>query len=137
VDIELSSPGGDRRLFHSHTVVGAVVREAPEMQRCVLEPMAAGVPVVTTTAACRSLAATSERDLRVADSPDDFISRVAELLENRSLREGMGAQGRRFVRENFSWELSASRLGQVVDDMLNGRAGSEEPRRSIGAALES
>ena len=136
VDIELSSPGGDRRLFHSHTVVGAIVREAPDMRRCVLEPMAAGVPVVTTTAACRSLDARCDRDVRVADSPDDFIRRVTELLEDRPLREEMGAQGRRFVQENFSWELSVTRLGQVVDDMLNGSAESGAPRRSIGAALE-
>jgi polysaccharide biosynthesis protein PslH len=136
VDVEISSPGGDRRLFHSHTVVGAVVREAPDMQPCVLEPMAAGVPVVTTAAACRSLDARPGRDLRVADSPDDFISRVAELLEDRPLREEMGAQGRRFVQENFSWELSASRLGQVVDDILNGAASPVGPTRSIEAALE-
>jgi hypothetical protein len=138
VDVEISSPGGDRRLFHSHTVVGAVVRDAADMQPCVLEPMAAGVPVVTTAAACRSLEASPGRDLRVADSPDDFISRVAELLEDRPLREEMGAQGRRFVQANFSWELSAARLGQVVDDILTGGAGAgpEGPPRSIGAALE-
>jgi len=98
--------------------------------------MAAGVPVVTTAAACRSLDARPGRDLRVADSPDDFISRVAELLEDRPLREEMGAQGRRFVQENFSWELSASRLGQVVDDILNGAASPVGPTLSIEAALE-
>ncbi|HEX7214331.1 MAG TPA: glycosyltransferase, partial [Methylomirabilota bacterium] len=76
------------------------------------------------------------RDLRVAENPDDFISRVAELLEDRALREELGAQGRRFVQENFSWDLSASRLGQVVDDMLHSSAGPEGPPRSIEAALE-
>jgi glycosyl transferase family 1 len=136
VDIEISSPGGDRRLFHSHTVVGAVVGEAPDMQACILEPMAGGVPVVTTAAACRALDARPGRDLRVADNPDDFISRVAELLEDRPLREELGAQGRRFVQENFSWDLSASRLGQVVDDMVQSSAGPEGPPRSIEAALE-
>ena len=138
VDVEVSSPSGDRRLFHSHTVVGAMVNEAADMQPCVLEPMAAGVPVVTTMAACRSLDASPGRDLRVADSPDDFISRAAELLEERPLREEMGAQGRRFVQANFSWELSAARLGQVVDEILTGGAAAEpaNPTRSIGAALE-
>ena len=138
IDIEVCSTGGDRRLFHSHAVVVALVHEPYDMQRCVLEPMAAGVPVVTTTAACRSLEARPGRDVRVADSPDDFISRVAELLEDRPLREEIGAQGRRFVQINFSWELSATRLGQIVDEILNpgAAAGSDRPRRSIEAALE-
>jgi glycosyltransferase involved in cell wall biosynthesis len=138
VDVEVSSPGGDRRLFHSHTVVGAVVRDAADMQRCILEPMGAGVPVVTTHSACHSLKASPGRDLGVADSPEDFISRVAELLEDRPLREEMGAQGRRFVQANFSWTLSAARFGQVVEEVLSGGAGagSEGPPRSIQAALE-
>ena len=137
VDVEISSPGGDRRLFHSHTVVGALVHEPSDVYPCVLEPMAAGVPVVTTTAACRSLDARPGRDLQVADSPDDFICRVAGLLEDRPLREEMGAQARRFVQANFSWELSATRLGQLVDDIVNVGAGSDSPARSIKAALES
>ena len=93
-----------------------------DIRRAVLEPMAAGVPVVTNSQTCAQIEGGPGRDLRVADGPDDFVGNVIELLENRGLREELGAQGRRFVQANFSWEASAVRFEAILSAVANGGA---------------
>jgi glycosyltransferase involved in cell wall biosynthesis len=117
----VAPPGTDRRLlFHGHTVAVAPVTTEAGIRSAVLEPMAAGVPVVTSSLACARIEARPGRDVRVADGAHDFVGNVLELLENRGLREELGAQGRRFIQANFSWETSAARFETVLSAVGNG-----------------
>jgi hypothetical protein len=121
--VEVASPATDvRLLFHSHTVAVAPMMTGADIRRAVLEPMAAGVPVVTNSQTCAQIEGGPGRDLGVADGPDDFVGKVIELLENRGLREELGAQGRRFVQANFSWEASAVRFEAILSAVANGGA---------------
>jgi glycosyltransferase involved in cell wall biosynthesis len=120
------SPATDvRLLFHSHTVAVAPLTTGGDIRRAVLEPMAAGVAVVTSAQTCAQIEGRPGRDLRVADGPDDFVGNVVELLENRGLREELGAEGRRVVQANFSWEASAARFEAVLSAVGNGGAHRE------------
>jgi hypothetical protein len=130
--VEVAPPGTDRRLlFHGHTVAVAPVTTEAGIRSAVLEPMAAGVPVVTSSLACARIEARPGRDVRVADGAHDFVGNVLELLENRGLREELGAQGRRFIQANFSWETSAVRFETVLSAVGNGsgqrETGSSSP----------
>ena len=125
--VEVASPGngGGRLLFHSQTVVVAPVMGGGDMRSAVLEPMAAGVPVVTGAQACARIGAQPGVDLRVADAPDDLVASVLELLGNRRLREEMGSQARRFIQANFSWEASAARFETVLSAVATDRSRQE------------
>jgi len=132
IGVELAAPAPDLRLLlHSHAVAAAPLRAGFDVRSSVLEPMAAGVPVVTTSRVRDYLCARPGRDLQVADSSLEFALKVIELLEQSSLREEMGAHGRRFVEANFSWRIFASRLGEILTGVVNGNAGAgtgSEPR---------
>jgi glycosyltransferase involved in cell wall biosynthesis len=125
--LEVLAPVSDMRLlFHRNAVAAAPASPGVEIRTGVLEPMAAGVPVVTTSAVRDSLRARAGRDLQASDNRLDFAHRLVDLLESESLRGEMGAQGRHFVQEHFSWELFASRL----EDVLN--AAVKEPATNGG-----
>jgi glycosyltransferase involved in cell wall biosynthesis len=103
-----------------------------DVRTSVLEPMAAGVPVVTTSAVRDSLRARAGRDLQVADNRLDFALRVVDLLENAGLREEMGTQGRRFIQGNFSWEIFAARVDELLGGAVKDRAAENGPEpRSV------
>jgi glycosyltransferase involved in cell wall biosynthesis len=115
VEIEIRAPAPDlRQIFHSHAVAVAPLRASFDVRGSVLEPMAAGVPVVTTTKVSDHLGARSGQDLQVCDDPLHFANQVIELLEQTTLREQIGFYGRRFVEANFSWETVASGLGDLL-----------------------
>lgn len=94
----------------------------------VVEAMAAGAPVVATTAGSRGLAWEPGRHLLVADGPADFADRVAELLADPARRHAIGAAGRAFV----AGALDPGALLARMRDALAARApelGERPPRR--------
>jgi glycosyltransferase involved in cell wall biosynthesis len=113
--LEVVTPVGDMRLlFHRNAVAAAPGGTGLDVRTSVLEPMAAGVPVVTTCGVRDALRARGGRDLQASDNRLDFALRLVELLESDAQRDEMGVQARRFVQEHFSWEIFAARLEEML-----------------------
>jgi glycosyltransferase involved in cell wall biosynthesis len=79
----------------------------------VLEGMAMGKPVVTTSIGVRGINATPGEQLCVADSPAAFVDDVQALLEDEAKRRRMGHQAREFVKKYHSWEQVAEDIGDI------------------------
>ena len=68
------------------------VRIARGVQNKLLEAMAAGLPTVTTTAACGGVEAVAGRDLLTADDPADFADAIVRLLARPRLATKLGGR---------------------------------------------
>ncbi len=86
-------------------------------QTKVLEALAMGTPVVTTTAGNYGVGAVSGEHLYVADSVSEFAERVVALLRGEKWAE-LSKNGRRFVVENFTWEKSMTKIERVFSEVL-------------------
>jgi glycosyltransferase involved in cell wall biosynthesis len=73
----------------------------------ILEAMAAGVPVVSTTVGAEGLRLHSHQDLILADDADGLASAVLRVLTEHLLRRALAENGLRRVKEDFSWGQSA------------------------------
>jgi len=51
-------------------------------------------------------------------STDKFADAIMKLLSDMALREKMGADGRRFVAENFTWDICAQKMLNVYHEAL-------------------
>jgi len=80
----------------------------------VLEAMAMGKPVVTTSIGMRGINATPGEHLYVADSPVAFVDRVQELLDDEAKRRRMGYNAREFVKKYHSWEQIAEDIDYIL-----------------------
>ena len=70
----------------------------------ILDAMAAGVPVVTTSFGNEGICAEPGYDILVADDPEDFARQVALLLKDPEANRRIGENGRAFVRRSFGRE---------------------------------
>ncbi|MFC2172452.1 glycosyltransferase family 4 protein [Acidobacteriota bacterium] len=68
----------------------------------VIEPMAAGTPVIVSSVANGGVQARDGQQLMIADSPDAFAEKTVELLTNSALRQRMAKEARKYVEDNFS-----------------------------------
>ena len=91
----------------------APLRFAAGVQNKVLEAMAAGRPVVTTSIVNQGLGAQPGRDLLIADDAATITSQIVGLLHDQALCERIGAAGREFVSQRFSWDVVAERMREV------------------------
>jgi phosphatidylinositol alpha-1,6-mannosyltransferase len=51
-------------------------------------------------------------------SSDGLAEAILKLLSNPTLREKMGAMGRKFVLQNFTWDLCAERMLRIYREAL-------------------
>ena len=91
------------------------------IQNKILEAMATGTPVVTTSKALSSLDAKPESDLLVGDTADGFSSEVLQLLENPVLQRSVGEGGLNYVRRHHNWNAIVSQLTDIYVQSIDSR----------------
>ena len=117
-------------------VTGAVHDVRPYFARCavfvvpllsgggtrikILEALAMGRAVVSTTVGAEGLDLKDSAHLLIADRPEDFAERILDLLGNRALRSELGCRGREVVVEKYDWSAIAETLEGVYKEIVNG-----------------
>lgn len=76
----------------------------------VLDALAAGTPVVTTSYGNEGIGAEPGRDLLVANDPKAFAAAVIRLLNDREYARAIADSGREFVRRNYGLEAVIERI---------------------------
>lgn len=84
----------------------------------VLQAMALGTPVVSTSKGIEGLELESGIHLLVADNSSAFAAHVVELLHNPELGERLAGAAHRLVSERYSWQTSGATLDQVLVDAV-------------------
>lgn len=94
----------DVRIFFAPMQIGT------GMQNKLLEAMALGIPCITTSLANNAIHAVHGESILVADSTEEMIQSIQELLKNEALCQQIGESGKQFVRERYSWAQSTDEL---------------------------
>jgi glycosyltransferase involved in cell wall biosynthesis len=77
----------------------------------ILEAMALGTPVVSTSRGAEGLDVTSKEELLIADEPAQFADAVLSLLVDQDLRDRLIVNGRRLVHARYGWD----QIGEALD----------------------
>ena len=85
----------------------------------ILEAMAMRKPVVTSSAGIHGINVTPEENIIIADDPKEFARRVIELLNNEGLRNRIGANARKLMEEEYSWEKMTDMLNEVLQKAVS------------------
>lgn len=83
-----------------------------------LEAMAAGVPVVSTSLGAEGICSWSGDAMFLADTPSQMLRNISLLLEDEELRRSMAASARELVTSRFSKEYGVSVLNNLVRDVM-------------------
>ena len=73
----------------------------------ILEAMAAGSPVVSTSIGAEGLDVSDSQSALLADGPDRFAEAVLKLLRDPNLRQRLVVNGRRLVEQRYDWSTIA------------------------------
>lgn len=87
------------------------------VQNKILEAMAVGIPVVTTSKAIQSLAVTAGLEVLIGDTPEDFSAAVLRILEDPEARCAVGESGQTHVQKYHDWNEIARKLAQIYSDL--------------------
>lgn len=79
----------------------------------ILEAMAHGLPVVSTSLGCMGLDVRDKEHLLVADDAESFAGAISFLLANPAERNRLSGAAQELVRENYTWD----RIGRALHDV--------------------
>ena len=81
----------------------------------ILDAMASGKAIVSTSVGCEGLEVTNGENIMIADTPEDFAREVIHVLDDKDLRLKLEKNGRSLVESLYSWE----RIGAHLNDLYN------------------
>ena len=87
----------------------------------IVEAMAMGRPVVSTTLGAEGIDAVPERDILIADDAAGFAEAVIRLIDDRELGTRLGHAARRLAVERYSWSVAAAGLERFYGELVAAR----------------
>ena len=103
----------------------------------ILEALAMGKAIVSTSVGAEGLAVTDRVHLLLADAPSDFAAQTARLLKSPEERLRLGENGRRLVVERYGWDQIARTLEWAWQQACAVRGGGESQVFSADAEAQA
>ncbi len=100
--------------FEAAHVVVAPIQTGAGIRVKIIEALAAGRPVVSTSLGYEGLGLEAGRHLLVEDDPDRFAAAIVELLADPGRRAGLAAAGRARAERDFDWRALGDQLERVL-----------------------
>jgi sugar transferase (PEP-CTERM/EpsH1 system associated) len=108
---------GDVRSYLTQADVSvAPMRIARGVQNKVLEAMAVGIPVVTTSRAIKGIQVVRGDEVLIGDNPEEFAAQVVRVLSDSRLYKRLVNKARGRVLESYSWKTIGVHLNDFVLD---------------------
>lgn len=93
-----------RDAYLGSTVMLTPIRGSGGTRLKILEAMAAGLPVVSTSVGVAGLNLENKTHALVSDNMLELAHLTVDLLNNPKLAEKIGKRGQEFIRKNFDWQ---------------------------------
>ncbi len=87
----------------------------------ILDSMAMGLPVVSTTRGCEGLSVEEGKHLLIRDNPEDFAEAVVEVLKDEQLWNGLRGNGFELIERHYRWDRVLEPLEGALFNLASAR----------------
>jgi glycosyltransferase involved in cell wall biosynthesis len=94
------------------------LRAGSGMRVKILEAMARGIPVVSTTLGAEGIAVSRGKNILLADGADEFARAAARLLREPDLRRRLAQNARQLIETRYDWRRRYGELDAVYERLL-------------------
>lgn len=108
--------------FHNADVLIAPIRIGGGTSFKILEAMACGLPVVTTTLGAKGLKVAHGRELVIANTDDELVEAASLLVMSPKKRSEIARNARKTIERDYAWDTIAKSLDLVWYETAKKRA---------------
>ena len=87
----------------------------------ILQSLAEGIPIVSTTLGCEGIKVTPGLDILVGDTPEDFAAQVLRALNDPGLGRELAVNGRKLAEEKYDYRNTCRPLDEVYARAVSGQ----------------
>lgn len=114
-----NAPESTADIFNTADLLLAPIRVGGGTSYKILESMACGTPVVTTSLGKEGIDAEKDRDLLVADSPEAIAKATVDVLTSAKEYQRLAENGRKQVAKTYDWPVIAQALEKVYSSVVH------------------
>lgn len=103
-----------RPYFAKSGICVVPIRRGGSTRLKILEAMAWGTPVVSTSVGAEGLDVVHERNILLADTPAEFAEMIERLLADRALWQRISEAGKALVAEQYSTDRMYNQYAQIL-----------------------
>ncbi|MBD3306272.1 glycosyltransferase, partial [candidate division KSB3 bacterium] len=107
-----------RPYYGKSTVCVVPLRAGGGTRLKILEAMALGRPVISTSIGCEGLDVIDGEHILIADSPGAFVEETVHLLKDAELRKCITAKARQLVVDRYDWDVITRKLMRIYTEMI-------------------
>jgi glycosyltransferase involved in cell wall biosynthesis len=120
--IEVTGTVDDVRPYYREAMAAVVPLQVGGGSRLkILEALAAGVPVVSTTLGAEGLEVTHDKNILIADTTEKMIEAIIKLIEKPAQRNQLPEAGRSLISNRYDWAKIGESLFKCYVGLLAGR----------------
>ena len=101
-------------LYREASLLRVPVPLSGGVQYKLLEGLAVGTPTIVSRSSAEIAGVGHEREVLVADAPQEYAAAVDRLLGDEPLARRLSAGGRAFIERNHTWESKRGLIAQLV-----------------------
>lgn len=124
--IEVTGTVADVRPYYREAIASIVpLRVGGGSRLKILEAMAAGVAVVSTTLGAEGLEVQDGENILIADTNAQLLEAITGVVASEELRRRLSITGRALVSSRYDWETLGESLFRLYEDLLAVRTGGK------------
>jgi glycosyltransferase involved in cell wall biosynthesis len=121
-DIDVSEGMPDiRDAYRKSDVLVTPIKGPGGTRLKILEAMASALPVVTTSVGAEGLGVKDGNEALIKDNLGELVESAVRVLQNPDLANKLGNSGRKFVEQNYTWDVSAEKLDKIYEELVHGK----------------
>ena len=121
-NVEVTGTVADVRPYYGDAAAAIVpLRVGGGTRLKILEAMAAGVPVISTTLGAEGLAVSPGKDILIADREEEWRTHLELLAGDADRWNTISRAGRELVHSRYDWEILAKPLYDTYAEWLASR----------------
>ena len=106
-------------------VIVVPLRMGSGLRNKVIQAMACGKTVVVTKDATEGLNVEDNVNILIANTPKEFVEKILLVLNNKELNLKIGENARKYVEENFSYDVVEKKWFKVYDEIFSSNNNSK------------
>lgn len=106
-----------RPFIHQAAVFIAPIRSGSGTKIKVLNALALGKAVVTTSVGAEGIAVEAGKHVMIADIPEEFAQKTVYLLNNPAIASEMGMAGRKVIEKFYDWNMIKENMERLYNEV--------------------